>query len=329
MRRFLKPGLLVLLFATAMAASWIPLPYYSVGPGPAREVEPLIHVTGHKVYPSDRRLIMTTVAFRPLAAVGAVAAWLDPHESVVSRSDLYPSGGTVAQEDQRQISEMDTSKIDAAFVVLHSLTSYPSGSAGGVLIESVVSRCPAEGKLFAGDLVKAIDGVTITDRKQAIRQLDRIPAGDPISLQVTAAGQTHTITVTRAQCVKGFGPIVGIGMVDSFPFGISISSGDVGGPSAGLMWALGLYDLLTPGDLTGGRSIAGTGTIDLDGKVGPIGGIQDKIVAAEDAGARIFLVPQGNLQDARTADDGSMKLVAVSSFQDALSYLQGGGPATA
>jgi Lon-like protease len=111
-------------------------------------------------------------------------------------------------------------------------------------------------------------------------------------------------------------------MINSFPFDVSISSGDIGGPSAGLMWALGLYDLLTPGDLTGGRTVAGTGQIALDGTVIPIDGVQEKIAAAADAGATLFLVPQRNLRAARAGGDHGLRLVPVSSFDDALAYLE-------
>jgi PDZ domain-containing protein len=131
------------------------------------------------------------------------------------------------------------------------------------------------------------------------------------------------VTLTRGRCVDGEDPIVGISMVPNFPYPISIESGDVGGPSAGMMYALGLYDLLTPGDLTDGRIVAGTGTIDLEGKVGPIGGIGDKIVAAQGAGADVFLVPDGDLNGASAASDGSMQIVAISTLQEALTFLGG------
>jgi len=114
-------------------------------------------------------------------------------------------------------------------------------------------------------------------------------------------------------------------LIDRFPFDVQISSGDIGGPSAGLMWALGLYDLLTPGDLTGGRTIAGTGEINVDGAVGPIGGIEDKIVAAERAGAEVFLVPAENMAELKGVDTGDMKLVSVSTFQEALDALAASG----
>ncbi|MET0887603.1 MAG: S16 family serine protease, partial [Mycetocola sp.] len=119
-------------------------------------------------------------------------------------------------------------------------------------------------------------------------------------------------------------PLVGIRMINSFPFDVSISSGEIGGPSAGLMWALGLYDLLTSGDLTGGRTIAGTGVIALDGAVSPIDGIEEKLAAAADAGASVFLVPEGNEEAARASGDHGLELVPVATFDEALAYLGAG-----
>ena len=121
---------------------------------------------------------------------------------------------------------------------------------------------------------------------------------------------------------------MGFRSLDAFPFPISIDSGDIGGPSAGLMWALGLYELMTPGDLTGGRTIAGTGTIDLRGHVGPIGGIRDKVVAAEHAGATIFLAPAEDMNELAAVDTGAMKVISVATFGDALQALRPGETAT-
>jgi PDZ domain-containing protein len=112
-------------------------------------------------------------------------------------------------------------------------------------------------------------------------------------------------------------------MIESFPFGVRISSGEIGGPSAGLAWALGLYDLMTPGDLTGGRTIAVTGEVGLDGTVSPIGAADEKVVAAADAGASVLILPRDNLAEARSVGDRGVELVPVDSFDDALAYLRG------
>ena len=164
--------------------------------------------------------------------------------------------------------------------------------------------------------------MAIHSQDEAAEALDDAPVHEPITFEVIAGGETNTVTVTRAQCAGSERPLVGVNLIDRFPFDVDISSGDVGGPSAGLMWALGLYDLLTPGDLTAGRTIAGTGTIDMRGNVGPIGGIIDKVVGAERAGAEIFLVPADNMAELEGVDTGDMRLISVAKLQDALDALQ-------
>jgi len=320
-KRFLAGFVVALGIGVAFLIGWVPLPYYSLGPGPAREVQPLIHVSGHQEFPSQGKLIMTTVRFHAVTALGALVAWLDPHQSLVSQEVLYPPGETSDQETQRALSQMDQSKIDAAYVVLSRLANYPKAHGDGALIEGIFAGCPAEGKLFAGDALESIDGVTVHSQQEAGKTLDALPLSDPITLQIRAAGETHEITLTRKRCAGSDHPVLGISLIDLFPFDVQISSGDIGGPSAGLMWALGLYDLLTPGDLTNGRTIAGTGEISVDGTVGPIGGIEDKIVAAERAGAGVFLVPSKNMAELKGVDTGDMKLVSVSTFQQALDAL--------
>jgi len=323
---------LILWIAAAVAAvlmlvaSWIKLPYYAEGPGPAREVVPLISVTGRTTYDAGH-LVMTTVSARQLTGVLALIAWIDPDQRVVGRDVLYPDGQTVAQEEQRSLSQMDTSKLAATSVVLEGLTHYDAlagyrGVQGdGVLIETVYADCPAEGELFAGDLVDAINDTPTPDVAAASDAIDAVAPGDPLTFHVSAGGEQHDVTVTRGECPGAQDPLVGISMINDFPFDVQISSGDVGGPSAGLMFGLGLYDLLTPGDLTDDRLVAGTGTMDLDGAVGPIGGIGDKIVAARRAGAQLFLVPRDNLAEARLADAGDMQLAPVGSFSEALAAL--------
>jgi PDZ domain-containing protein len=310
-------------FVVVGMGGWVRLPYYAVGPGPAQEVEPLITIGHHTTYPSAGKLIMTTVSEYKVTPLLALQAWIDPNLELKKQSELFQPGSTQQQEQQRALSEMDQSKIDAAFVVLRKLTSYPKRHGSGALIEGVEAGCPADGRLFSGDLVTAINGTPITSNAEASKVLDGVAPASPLTFRVSAAGQTHEVRLVRTTCDPTVHrPIVGIQMVDSFPFPLSISSGDIGGPSAGLMWALGLYDLLTPGDLTSGRTIAGTGTVGLDGTIGPIGGIQDKVVAAERVGATVFLAPKDNMQDLSGVDTGGMKVVPVGSFEDALRYLQ-------
>jgi Lon-like protease len=267
---------------------------------------------------------MTSVSFVPLTVPKLLEAWQDPATSVIPESLLVFPGETQQHADQRSISEMDQSKIDATYWVLSQLEDYPKDHRPGVLVESVAPGCPADGRLFPGDLIERVNGREIADDAAFRRVLREIPPAVPLVIRVTAGGETTNVRLTRRQCdpsSKRY--LIGIGEVPNFPFDVRISSGDIGGPSAGTMWALGLYDLLTPGDLTDGRTVAGTGTIDEQGNVGPIGGVENKIAAAKQAGADVFLVPRGNYAAARSVA-GDLSLVPLSTFQDALDYLQPG-----
>ena len=322
MRRLARIAALVALFAVAFGAAWIRLPYYAVGPGPADEVGPLIDVQGATRYPSQGRFIMTTVSFTQLTALESLSAWIDDARFIVPRDQVYPPGLDPDLEQQRAISEMDTSKIDASTVVLTELFDYPDEHGEGALIAQVGGDCPAEGELFVGDLVVSIDGRRIGSVRDARRAIDGVPADEAVAFRVRAGGEVHEIELQRGPCPGSEEPLVGIVMIDSFPFEIEIASGEVGGPSAGLMFSLGLYDALTPGDLTGGRTIAGTGSITPDGEVGGIGGIVDKVIGAERAGATILLVPSVNMAELADVDTGGMRLFSVATFDDAVEALE-------
>ena len=310
------------LFALYLASWIVLLPLYSIGPGPARDVAPLIRISGEPVYQSSGHFVMTSVHVQQLTAFGALLAWLDPNQAVVGRSTLYAPGETDRQEQRRAISQMDQSKLDAAYVVLKQLFGYPRDHGDGVLIESVVPGCAADGELYPGDRIRSIDGTDVTTVAAASRLIRSAASGSTLTFDVTVDGKPQVVRLVRRPCGGSEKPLVGVSMIPSFPFPISISSGDVGGPSAGLMWAVTMYDLLTPGDLTGGRTIAGTGVIETDGRVDPIGGIGEKIVAARDAGADVVLLPKGNLAEARAAGADGVRLVPVASFDQAVSWLR-------
>ena len=320
------PYVVVPVAALLIALSEVTLPYYAEGPGPAKDLEPLIHVSGHQVFGSQGKFVLTSVSATPVDLFQAVGAWLDPIKSVVPESLFVLPGESQQQATNRAFSQMDESKLDATSVVLGRLAGYPKSRGRGVLVENVYAGCPAEGHLFVGDLILSVDGGPIGSGSDFERRLGHVPVAKPVRLGGTAGGKRFTTAVTRGPCDSSGRPLLGISTLDNFPFHVSISSGDIGGPSAGLMWALGLYDLLTPGDLASGRTIAGTGVINVDGTVAPIGGVQDKIVAAKASGARVFLVPRGNLAEARPAANG-ITLVSVRSFADALRYLRRSGSA--
>jgi len=313
----------VLVAVALVAAAWIRIPYFAIGPGPAREVMPLITFEGHPRYDSSGELVFTTVRWFKVTPWQAVVAWLDPSWTVVPEHELYPPGSDVEAEQRRSISDMDESKIDAITVVLNRLMDYPTDHGRGALVESTVPRCPADGALYPGDLITRIDDTLIRSERQASRVIGSVKPGEDLTFHVRAAGRAQDVTLARTRCVEGHPrPIVGVRMVEPFPIDVSIDSGEVGGPSAGLMWSLGLYDLMTPGDLTRGQTIAGTGTIDIEGNVGPIGGIGDKVIGAERSGATIFLTPADNMAELDGVDTGDMRLIPVATFDEALAALR-------
>ena len=299
------------------------LPWYAVGPGPARAVQPLIRFEDRTRHESQGSFVMTSVRYTRLTGLDMLLAWLDPDRAVVARWVLYPDGENVQVERQRSISQMDSSKLDASAVVLRALEGYPKDHGDGVLVESVVPGCAADGELFPGDRILSIDGEPVDSYRDASRAIESAPSGSTLTFDLSVDGDPETVDLVREPCGDSEEPLVGVRMINSFPFDVSISSGEIGGPSAGLMWALGLYDLLTAGDLTDGRTIAGTGQIALDGTVFPIEGIDEKLSAAADAGASVFLVPQGNMMAARATGGHGLELVPVATFDDALAYLHG------
>lgn len=301
--------------------SIVRLPYFVLSPGPAEDVETLIHISQHQTFPSQGHLLLTSVSFYHPNVYQAFGAWLDPAESVVPEGDLIAPGQSQQQEVQQALSQMDTSKIDAAIVALSHYAGYPANHGPGLLVEEVVPQTPADGKLFAGDLITKIDGKAVDDPDRAGQLIRAAGVGRTLTLTVEAGGKTRQVTLAPAMVSGVDHPVIGVSLVNNFPFPLTIESGNIGGPSAGLMWTLGLVDLLTPGDLTAGRTIAGTGEITPDGKVLPIGGVQEKVAAAERAGATIFFVPA---QDAPAARSVARRivLVPVRTCLDAVGYLQ-------
>jgi PDZ domain-containing protein len=315
------------LGALLVASAWVPLPYYALGPGPGSDVLPLIAFDGRPRYEPSGHLVMTTVRIVQVTPLGAFVTWVDPQRSLMREDDVFPPGIDQDVEEQRSISQMDTSKIDAASVVLRMLADYPEAHGEGALIESTLAGCPADGELFPGDVILSIDGRPIDSLAEASRVIEGVPPGQDMRFTLDVDGRTERATFARERCAEGEGPLVGVAMLNAFPFPVTISSGDVGGPSAGLMFALGLYELMTPSDLTGGRTIAGTGELGPDGTVYPISGVADKVIAAERAGATVFLVPRDNLAELQGVDVGGIHLIPVGTFEDALRALGEGVPA--
>ena len=192
-----------------------------------------------------------------------------------------------------------------------------------VVVQGLADDSPSEGALEEGDAVEAIDGAPTPDTDALDAVLASIPGGSEITVAYTRLGRPGTATLTTKQAEEREGSLLGITILEqpSAPFDVDIQVEDVGGPSAGLMLTLGILDLVGDDDLTGGAVIAGTGTIDAEGAVGPIGGIPLKMVAAREIGAELFLVPEANCAEAAAAPDPGFPLARVATLDDALAAL--------
>jgi PDZ domain-containing protein len=312
-----------LLPAIALGVSlyFIDLPLFVEGPGPAHDVIPRIDIDGVRTYQPDDRLLFTTVNVGRVNLYDAVWAGFQSDWQIVHEDVFIPPGFTDEEYNRVTLSQMGSSKIAAVVSVLRRFTDYPREHGDGALVYKTVPGAPADGRLFPGDVITAVEGEPIGDRAALASAIEGAEVGEVLELEVTPVGAGRTETVEVRTTEDRGRPIIGVYTVASFPFEVTIESGRIGGPSAGLMWALGITDLLTPGDLGGGRDLAGTGGILLDGRIVPIGGVRLKILAADRAGAEVFFVPQANMAEARSAN-ADIELVPVANLQDALDYLQ-------
>jgi len=320
-RSGLRPLLAVVPLLVLAVVMWaVQLPYFVQAPGPAQEVEPLIHVTGHPTYQSVGHLLLTDVLLYRPNVFQAASAVVNRTDQVVPMNQILAPGQTTQQYITQGYTDMSTSKIDATMVALGKVAGYPKKHGPGALIENVLTGTPAAGKLYPGDLVVAVNGKPVGSPDDVAAAIRAAGFGGTVRFTVRADDKTRTVTLSPAHLQGASYPAIGVSMVANFPFHVDISSEGIGGPSAGLMWTLGLIDLLTPGDLTGGRVVAGTGVISPSGNVEPIGGVRQKVAAAEAAHARVFFVPVDNANDAASVAHG-ITLVPVRTYTDALNWL--------
>ena len=329
----------VLLIGFGAGAYLQPVPYAQETPGPTFNVlgsyenTPLITVTGHPTYPTTGQLRMVTVGVSdesyqmPIGA--AIAGWLSSQQSILPKEVVYPPNTTQQQSDTQNAVEFTDSQNQAVTAALGALGIKPTGIASEVA--AVTPGSPADGKLQVGDQIDSVDGTKITGTADAevaqIRTvIEALPIGHEVTFEITRNGAKQTVTTTTA---SGAGTnnkpvaMVGISLESEniFPFSVDIQLNGVGGPSAGMMFALGIIDKITDKNLADGRIIAGTGTIDGSGNVGAIGGIQMKTQGARRDGATVFLAPASNCAEAKSNAPAGLELVSVNTLQDALTAL--------
>jgi PDZ domain-containing protein len=345
-RQLVGQGLILASLLAILLLAISPAPYVIERPGPVydtlgtTEVDgtttPVIEVDGAPSYPTDGRLDLLTVYLdgsrdNPIDWFQVIGAWLDPRRDVVPIDLIYPEGQTEQQSDEENALAMRSSQQAATAA---ALTELDIPVASTVTVLAVTDGDPADGILEAGDQILTIDGVAVTSDAQLRRAIADAGVGAALEFGIRRDGSERTVTITTAaRSASDDSPIVGImpGLMFDFPFEVSIHLQDVGGPSAGMMFALGIYDTLTPGALTGGEHIAGTGTIDAGGEVGPIGGIRQKMFGARDAGAAWFLAPEANCSEVAGHVPDGLRVFAVSSLDEALEVVRaiGTGESTA
>jgi PDZ domain-containing protein len=313
-----------------LLAVFVPLPYAVYSPGPTFDVlakdsneAEIIQVDGHETYRDDGQIRFTTVQSsardNKASLFEALGAWLDGDEAVVPYDIAHPPDQSAEDEEVRGAVSMVTSQDTAIAVALREL-DYEVPSA--IQVAFVDKDGAAFGELRVRDKFVEVDGVPVTGDQQIIDAIQSHGPGDPVVLVMERNDKELTVEL-EPKLVEGNQRIgVSLGIGYDFPFDVSISVDPaIGGPSAGLMFSLAVYDTLTPGSLTDGEIVAGTGELEDDGSVGPIGGIEQKIAGAQDAGAELFFVPEANCPDVDGLDP-DLTLVKATTMHESLEALE-------
>ena len=334
---YLGFGLLVVAVVGAAAVATAPSPYVVERPGPVYdtlgEVEnadgdevALIDIPDETTYPTSGRLDLLTVYLdgsreTPLSWLEVAEAWFDPSRTVLPVDAVYPEGQTDEEADAESALQMDTSQQDA---VAAALTELGVPYDGVLTIAGVIDGTPADGVLEEGDEILTADGVPIADVDALKAALGDAGVGTEVELGIRRDGEELTVAITPMASESDGSPVIGVyaSAAYDFPIDVRIQLENVGGPSAGMMFALGIYDKLTPGTLADGEHIAGTGTIDGAGEVGAIGGIVQKMYGAQSAGADWFLAPASNCSEVVGHIPSGLQVFSVATLDEAIATVE-------
>lgn len=315
-----------LAMALGLLGALATVPYVALGPGPTFDTlgvvagRPLVDIEGIQTHPTSGHLNMMTVSvIDDVTLYSALALWIAGHSELVPRDEIFPPGLSEQQVEKQNQQMFQDSEANAEAAALRYL-GYPTK----VVLAQVLPGGAASGKLAAGDRLLALDGHDLRGAAQVSDLLAGSHPGRLVRIRFQrgdAAPREVAIALgTGAQLGRGY---LGVEVTErpAVNFSITITLADVGGPSAGLMFALAIVDKLTTGALAGNTFVAGTGEIAPEGQVGPIGGIQLKMIRAREAGASVFLVPAGNCAEAVQRVPAGLRLVRVSSLADAVHAL--------
>jgi len=330
---------LVVVLAFVIASSFINVPYYSLVPGQAQPVSQLITVPPALRHPVHGQVLLTDVGVSSLKLLGLLTSPFDPDATVERTADVT-GNVPVSEFDAEGTVDMAESQLTADAVALRQLGYSVPEHDVGVTVYVIDPGTPAWRVLQVGDVITSIDGSPTTDPQQLQDTIRAHRPGEVVTLRVGSIMQPtpgHDVSVRLSSTAVDHQNVALLGIGDpnapyvgamgtqpayDFPFPVSINSDNIGGPSAGLAFTLGILNTLTGGNLTHGRTVAATGTIDPDGTVGDVGGVKQKTVAVENAGATVFFVPVQELATARSMATPSLRVFAVRSLGQALSDLQ-------
>ncbi|MCU1586802.1 MAG: hypothetical protein JWN31_295 [Frankiales bacterium] len=314
---WLAGALAVVLLALGFSTK---VPYVELSPGPAINTlgapdgKAVLGIRGAKTYPTDGELDLTTVSLRDkLTLFEALAGWVSGSKAVIPREFVYPDNQSATQNEAETKAEMTDSQNNAAGAALTEL------GLARIKVDTVVKGSGSVGKLRPGDIITAVDGVKVFGPAPLRAEVRKHRIGDVLTVSYLRGGKPGSVAITTGPSQdKPPKAALGVNTLVDSDVKVDISLANIGGPSAGLMFALGIIDKLGPQSLTGGKHIAGTGTIEIDGTVGPIGGIAEKLLGARGVGATVFLVPDGNCREARNHRPDGLTLVRVTTLKDAL-----------
>ena len=330
-------GLAVVL---ALVLALVPAPFVIEQPGPVYntlgtdqqvgaksggDAKELISIPGQKTYPTSGSLDLLTVSVvgnpeQHPSWMEIAGAWFQPSKAVLPLESVFPPGTTTEQSNAENAALMVDSQQDAIAAALNELGyTFPEN----VAVKQLIKGTPAADVLKVGDEITSVNGEKIASVDELRSAVKKNGTAKPAELGIERDGAATTVSITptesQGQVVLG----IGAGMDYTFPFDVKIQLNDVGGPSAGQMFALGIIDKLTPGALNGGKRIAGTGTIDNTGEIGPIGGIRQKMYAARDDGkADYFLAPAANCDEVTGHIPAGLRVFAVKTLDDSLKVLK-------
>jgi PDZ domain-containing protein len=307
-----------------VVASFVQLPYYTIAPGDALDVNRLVTVHGARQYPPQGAVMLLFIRQRSnINAWRWLQASLDPDIDMIKKRD-YLGSADPAELDAAAVRDMTESQNQAKAVALRRL-GYKVTLLERVSVDAVVGGRPASGVLQPGDTILGVDGTSVTTPEGLVKAVHKRHPGDRVSIRYVRSGRQSVASIRAAADSEGHAVLgIFLGQPYKFPIDVRIDTSDIGGPSAGLAMTLSILDELTPGDLTGGKRVAVTGEIEDNGAVGEVGGVGQKAVAARHRGAQLFLVPKGEVAEARSRA-GSLRVVGVRTLADALAALRAAG----